>query len=816
MKVFKGINFAGQASAPSSPANGDTYYDTTLQKLRCYQNGAWVNLSDSDGTVLLSDGSAASPSLAFINSTATGLYRVGADSLGFSANGVNVGQYSSAGLWTLGASGGTQTHVINGGVSVSLDSSFSGHLNILGQKELRLQDTTGGEYVGHRAPGTVTSSHTYTWPAALPAGNRILQSDTSGNLSWVVAGAGSGDISNGGNSFGSAITIGTNDAFALNFETNAVTKGSVSSAGLWTLGESGGTQTHVVNGRMNITTPAGTNPALILTAVSTTTPFVRFTDGTTGYSIGNTTAGTFSIDVGTGVGPGSDPRFSVTQAGLVTIGASGGTQSHVINGNAHIPSGNLRVGTTGLVSAGVEQLSVLQTVQAADTASSHATTTIRTNNTQGACSLTMRNFLAINARTTTADTTDSGILTNADLFLQFTPSAGTTYTNSNRVSQLVLNGPQNLGAGSLAISIASGIRFNTNSANSGTRKIAINFAAWSGATNNAYIADNEAFTGDWFINSTSTAQTRINGSVGLGGIPAATMGLRVAHVGLTGVEQIGINIDATAASDAVTTMTGVSSGPSTANSAFTCSLLMAFNAVNRAKGAASTVTRHTMYHGATPTQGTNNAFIADNSSYTGNWFINSTSNSQTKLGNFYFNGNSSALPTGFDVETAFLRTDGTGSAPFDQAGSLVIRPRVSSTAGRSSVYIYTGSPSTLAFTVDEVQRITIGATSSAAVHVVNGGMRHTVRSISGATTLDTTTTDYIVLANSSSAGFTITLPAATSGRKLIIKDSGGSAQTNNITISPASGTIDGASTFVLNNNYQSVDLVSDGTNWFIC
>jgi hypothetical protein len=677
MKVFKGINFAGQASAPSSPANGDTYYDTTLQKLRCYQNGAWVNLSDSDGTVLLSDGSAASPSLAFINSTATGLYRVGADSLGFSANGVNVGQYSSVGLWTLGASGGTQTHVVNGGISVSLDSSFSGHLNILGQKELRLQDTTGGEYVGHRAPGTVTSSHTYTWPAALPAGNRILQSDTSGNLSWVVAGAGSGDISNGGNSFGSAITIGTNDAFDLNFETNAVTKGSVSSAGLWTLGESGGTQSHVINGTLGVGTSAGSN--IIFRAQRTI------------------------------------PGTATTQYGIF--------QSSTFNSSA-------TAGGIGIVSV---------------------------VNVQDA-SFTMGNAYAF-------------------LGGSITKGASATLTRYTV--------------------------FNSN--------------AWTGvATNSAMIADNTSFTGDWFINSTSTAQTRINGSVGLGANPAAGQGLRVGHVALTGTGQIGIISAAVASTDATSSMAGISSAPSTANSAFTCGLFMAFNASNAAKGAASTITRHTMYYGGAPTQGTNNAFIADNASFTGDWFINSTNTSRSKLGNFYFEGVASALPTGFDSEIAFLRTDGTGSAPFDQAGSLIIRPRVSSTAGRSSVYIYTGSPSTLAFTVDGVQKITIGATSSAAVHEVNGGMRHTVRSISGATTLDTTTTDYIVLANSSSAAFTITLPAATSGRKLVIKDSGGSAQTNNITISPASGTIDGASTFVLNNNYQSVDLVSDGINWWVC
>jgi len=38
---------------------------------------------------------------------------------------------------------------------------------------------------------------------------------------------------------------------------------------------------------------------------------------------------------------------------------------------------------------------------------------------------------------------------------------------------------------------------------------------------------------------------------------------------------------------------------------------------------------------------------------------------------------------------------------------------------------------------------------------------------------------------------------------------------NSITITPASGNIDGASTLVLNVQYSAVTLVSDQTNWFI-
>ena len=58
-------------------------------------------------------------------------------------------------------------------------------LNIGSQKELRLQDTTGGQYFGMKASGT-TTSYTITLPAAVATSNdQILTSTTGGVLSWV-------------------------------------------------------------------------------------------------------------------------------------------------------------------------------------------------------------------------------------------------------------------------------------------------------------------------------------------------------------------------------------------------------------------------------------------------------------------------------------------------------------------------------------------------------------------------------------------------------------------------------------------------------
>jgi len=71
------------------------------------------------------------------------------------------------------------------------------------------------------------------------------------------------------------------------------------------------------------------------------------------------------------------------------------------------------------------------------------------------------------------------------------------------------------------------------------------------------------------------------------------------------------------------------------------------------------------------------------------------------------------------------------------------------------------------------------------------------------------------------AGVTITLPApnaagvTTANTKFYrIKDESGEGATKNITVVGASGNIDGAANYVINTNYGSVTIYSDGTNYF--
>ena len=79
--------------------------------------------------------------------------------------------------------------------------------------------------------------------------------------------------------------------------------------------------------------------------------------------------------------------------------------------------------------------------------------------------------------------------------------------------------------------------------------------------------------------------------------------------------------------------------------------------------------------------------------------------------------------------------------------------------------------------------------------------------------------DYIIGVNTTGGAVEIDLQAASSagaGRMLIIKDIGGAAGTNNITIDPnGSEKIDGQSTLVIAANSGSVMLFCDGSNYFI-
>jgi hypothetical protein len=76
------------------------------------------------------------------------------------------------------------------------------------------------------------------------------------------------------------------------------------------------------------------------------------------------------------------------------------------------------------------------------------------------------------------------------------------------------------------------------------------------------------------------------------------------------------------------------------------------------------------------------------------------------------------------------------------------------------------------------------------------------------------TTDHYVFSKLAAPGaVAFTLPAGTTGLTFIVQDATGDAASNNITITPNAGTINGAATLVINTNWGAKTLTYSGTEW---
>lgn len=141
--------------------------------------------------------------------------------------------------------------------------------------------------------------------------------------------------------------------------------------------------------------------------------------------------------------------------------------------------------------------------------------------------------------------------------------------------------------------------------------------------------------------------------------------------------------------------------------------------------------------------------------------------------------------TGIDYDTRIMASGGNGTPGNGTLTITAATVNVTGTLSEASVRVY--SPNNLP-TADVIKESVTSQTGTYSV----------------AATIST------VLANGT---FTVTIPNATTslGRVINVKDTG----TGTITVATSGGNIDGAATAVITKQYNSISVVSDGTNWFI-
>jgi hypothetical protein len=195
------------------------------------------------------------------------------------------------------------------------------------------------------------------------------------------------------------------------------------------------------------------------------------------------------------------------------------------------------------------------------------------------------------------------------------------------------------------------------------------------------------------------------------------------------------------------------------------------------------------------------------------------------------------------LEVDNLRLDGNTISSTDTNGDITLTPdgtgvvNISYGTQYAIPYFETGGEITEVGPLTDGQLI-IGATGAAPaaatltagtnISITNAANSITIDAHSGSqvvnvTSLDNTDSPYTVLSDDyymscdvSSGTLTIDLPdSPDTGRVFVVKDSGGDANTNNITVTTVGGAvnIDGATTFVMNTDYQATQFLFNGTSY---
>lgn len=164
-----------------------------------------------------------------------------------------------------------------------------------------------------------------------------------------------------------------------------------------------------------------------------------------------------------------------------------------------------------------------------------------------------------------------------------------------------------------------------------------------------------------------------------------------------------------------------------------------------------------------------------------------------------------------------------GNLSTSDGAEVINVPRISNATNNAIITNVGGDANTLTcesnLTFDGTTLNIAGELTSVGTTFMSGAVVHKRKLVNA--NYSVATTDYYVGVDTTNNTVKLTLPEATQlldGQTIIIKDEGGSANSNHITVSgSASDTIDGKNTILLESPFASIQLYCNGENkFFIC
>ena len=179
-----GVSFDGSASIDLSEVIQDTVGAMFSSNT---ETGITATYQDSDGTIDLVVGTLnqdTTGNAATATALATARNIAGQSFDGTSAITIASTDLSNSSSITLNTSSQTLTN------KTLTSPQINTQIDVLARGQLRLQDSSGGQYVALRAPTTVGTSLVFTLPSADGTNGQVLATDGSGNFSFADAGSG--------------------------------------------------------------------------------------------------------------------------------------------------------------------------------------------------------------------------------------------------------------------------------------------------------------------------------------------------------------------------------------------------------------------------------------------------------------------------------------------------------------------------------------------------------------------------------------------------------------------------------------------------